>query len=287
MTPSSSKVAALVPNTGMSCHAAPKASRLRTSWRPTSRRASSAPRRSNLLIATASAKSSMSIFSSWDAAPNSGVITYSARSTNGTMSASPCPIPGVSTTTRSKAAAWRTAITSARRSGSCPPAPRVAIDRKKTRPPSSAFIRIRSPSSAPPPRRRVGSTASTAIRSLSSWSRRNRRSSSSVSDDLPDPPVPVMPSTGTRRRGPARWTSGRRPFSASVSARATVVGSPVWSPSNDAGATARSTSHSRIIRSIIPGSPSRWPSSGEKIRETPRECSSAISRGTITPPPPP
>ena len=33
------------------------------------------PRRSNLLIATASAKSSMSIFSSWLAAPNSGVIT--------------------------------------------------------------------------------------------------------------------------------------------------------------------------------------------------------------------
>ena len=35
------------------------------------------PRRSNLLMATTSAKSSMSIFSSCDAAPNSGVMTYS------------------------------------------------------------------------------------------------------------------------------------------------------------------------------------------------------------------
>ena len=68
--------------------------------------------------------------------------------------------------------------------------------------PSRAFIRIRSPSSAPPPRRRVGSTASTAMRSLSCWSMRNRRTSSSVSDDLPEPPVPVMPSTGTRPRRP-------------------------------------------------------------------------------------
>ena len=50
-------------------------------------------------------------------------------------------------------------------------APRVASDRKKTRSPvRGEFIRIRSPSSAPPPRRRVGSTASTAMRSLSSWS---------------------------------------------------------------------------------------------------------------------
>ena len=56
------------------------------------------------------------------------------------------------------------------------------------------FMRMRSPSRAPPPRRLVGSMASTAMRSLSSWSRRKRRTSSSVSDDLPEPPVPVMPS---------------------------------------------------------------------------------------------
>ncbi len=80
VTPSSLKRAALVPKTGMVSQLCPKASRLRTICRATSRRASSAPRRSNLLIATTSAKSSMSIFSSCEAAPNSGVITYSETS---------------------------------------------------------------------------------------------------------------------------------------------------------------------------------------------------------------
>ena len=101
VTPLSLNVAALVPNTGMSCGRAPNADRLRISWRDTSRSASAAPRRSNLLIATTSAKSSMSIFSSCDAAPNSGVITYRATSASGTTAASPCPIPGVSRITRS------------------------------------------------------------------------------------------------------------------------------------------------------------------------------------------
>ena len=64
-----------------------------------------------------------------------------------------------------------------------------------------AFMRMRSPRRAPPPRRREGSTAKTTSRSLSAWSRRTRRTSSSVSDDLPDPPVPVTPRTGTGRRG--------------------------------------------------------------------------------------
>ena len=59
-----------------------------------------------------------------------------------------------------------------------------------------AFIRMRSPSNAPPVLRRDGSTASTAMRSVSRRSRRSRRTSSSVRDDLPDPPVPVMPTTG-------------------------------------------------------------------------------------------
>ena len=50
---------------------------------PTSRAcgtASSAPRLSNLFKATKSAKSSISIFSNWVAAPNSGVITYKETS---------------------------------------------------------------------------------------------------------------------------------------------------------------------------------------------------------------
>ena len=157
----------------MSSQGTPNASRLRTSCRATSRRASSAPRRSNLLTATASAKSSMSIFSSWEAAPNSGVMTYSETSLKGTIAASPCPMPGVSTMTRSNPAAFTAVRMSSNRSGSCAPADRVAIDRKKVRfrsPLSRAFILIRSPSRAPPPRRRVGSIASTAMRSLSSKS---------------------------------------------------------------------------------------------------------------------
>ena len=182
---------------------APNASRLRIICRATSRSASAPPRRSNLLTATTSAKSSMSIFSSCEAAPNSGVITYSDTS--------------------ARLGHRRVALADARRlhdhqvvAGGlargddvrrCPRAarapPRVASDRKNTRSPSRAFIRIRSPSSAPPPRRRVGSTASTATRSLSCWSMRSRRTSSSVSDDLPDPPVPVIPSTGTRRAAAA------------------------------------------------------------------------------------
>ena len=90
---------------------------------------------------------------------------------------------------------------------------------------SMEFMRIRSPSSAPPPLRRVGSTASTATRSLSSWSTRNRRTSSSVSEDFPDPPVPVMPSTGARCRAAAvsiRWRAAASSpsFSAAVMRRA-------------------------------------------------------------------
>ena len=108
--------------------------------------------------------------------------------------------------TRSLPAAFITAITSARCSGtSC--APRVASERKNTRSPSRELARIRSPSSAPPPLRRVGSTAMTAMRSLSCWSVRKRRTISSVRLDLPDPPVPVMPSTGTTRLAAARRTS--------------------------------------------------------------------------------
>jgi hypothetical protein len=69
------KRAAEVPKTGMSSQEVPNAERLRTSCRATSRRASSAPRRSNLFTATTSAASSMSIFSSCEAAPYSAVMT--------------------------------------------------------------------------------------------------------------------------------------------------------------------------------------------------------------------
>jgi hypothetical protein len=109
VTPSSLKRLAMVPNTGMVSGITRKASLLRCTCLATSRSASAAPLRSNLLMATNSAKSSMSIFSSWLAAPNSGVITYSGTSTSGTMAASPWPMPEVSTTIRSKPAALQAA----------------------------------------------------------------------------------------------------------------------------------------------------------------------------------
>ena len=207
------------------------------------------------------------------------------------MPASPCPMPGVSTMTRSLPAAFITAITSARCSGtSC--APRVASERKNTRSPSRELARIRSPSSAPPPLRRVGSTAMTAMRSLSCWSVRKRRTISSVRLDLPDPPVPVMPSTGTTRLAAARRTSSssdssRRPPSAPVIARATANRSPESTCSTVTWRSAhRSTSQSATTELIIPTRPIFWPSSGEKI-VTPESRSRWISFGTMTPPPPP
>ena len=284
VTPSSLNRAALVPKTGMSSQDAPKAARLRTSCRATSRRASSAPRRSNLLIATTSAKSSMSIFSNWEAAPYSGVITYRDRSTRSTSPLSPCPMPGVSTTIRSYPAARQAVIIASRLSGTSR-APRVARERKKTWGLAVLFIRIRSPSSAPPPRRRVGSIASTAMRSLSSSSSRKRRSSSSVSELFPEPPVPVMPRTGAGR---ALEDAGRSaPPCSRVRARASARSSPAATPARSmASPRPGSVSQAAIIELIIPGRPRRWPSCGLKIR-TRRSASSAISAGTMTPPPPP
>ena len=82
-------------------------------------------------------------------------------------------------------------------------ASRVASDRMKTRcrdsPPMlqglMAFIRMRSPSSAPPVFRLEGSTEMIPI-VLSLKSSRKRLTISSTMEDFPEPPVPVTPSTG-------------------------------------------------------------------------------------------
>ena len=74
-TPGSLKRLAMVGNTGIASSGSWNAVRLRRHCLRTSRSASSAPRFSNLLSAISSAKSSMSIFSSWLAAPYSLVIT--------------------------------------------------------------------------------------------------------------------------------------------------------------------------------------------------------------------
>ena len=179
----------------------------------TSRSASSAPRFSNLLSAISSAKSSMSIFSSWLAAPYSLVITYIGTSTRSTISESLWPMPAVSTTTRSKPAYLSRFNTSASTALVARFCRRVASERMKTCSCASEFMRMRSPSSAPPLRRRVGSMATTAIVRSGKW-RTKRISSSSVRLDLPAPPVPVMPITGGRvvaaRDGLAQRLAQRR-----------------------------------------------------------------------------
>ncbi len=72
---------------------------------------------------------------------------------------------------------------------------RVASERIYTRGWEMAFIRMRSPSRAPPDFFLLGSTLITATVRESDVCR-NRLSISSVREDFPDPPVPVMPSTG-------------------------------------------------------------------------------------------
>ena len=65
---------------------------------------------------------------------------------------------------------------------------------------------------------------------------------------------------------------------------------PRWPASRASASTAptshRSWSQASTIWLIMPASPKRWPSSGEKI-VTPASRSRAISSGTMTPPPPP
>ena len=143
------------------------------------------------------------------------------------MPASPCPIPGVSMIIRSKPAHLTAAMISGNCEGTSLPALRVASERTNTLSLWMAFIRMRSPSKAPPVLRRVGSTAITATRKPSAWSSRQRRINSSVSEDLPEPPVPVMPSTGARgplNGAPERSCSTRDllavPFSRAVISRA-------------------------------------------------------------------
>ena len=89
---------------------------------------------------------------------------------------------------------------------------RVAKERMNVRSLRRLFIRIRSPRSAPPVRRRVGSTATTAIESSGNHSSKRARISS-VTVLLPAPPVPVMPTTGVA--APAVSHAVRRSSSAS------------------------------------------------------------------------
>ena len=194
--PGSLNCEAMVPKMGSSSSLACHNPWLRAYCFFTSRRASKAPLLSNLLIATISAKSSISIFSNWVAAPNSGVITYRDTSLCSKISVSDCPMPEVSKIIRSYFAALSTCTASdtclERAKLDC----RVANDRMYTRSLLIAFIRIRSPKSAPPVFRLEGSTETIPI-CLSGKSIKNLRTNSSTRLDFPAPPVPVIPSTGT------------------------------------------------------------------------------------------
>ncbi len=201
--------------------------------------------------------------------------------------------------TRSKPASLAAAITSGRALLISEPKSRVARLRMNTRWPCChgpiAFMRMRSPSSAPPLLRREGSMEITATLSASPWSSRRRRISSSVRLDLPAPPVPVMPRTGVLMSfaAPCRSLTSAAsalPFSSAVinwaSARQAASVWP-WIASSDFGAwTHRSWSAFITISPIMPARPMRWPSSGLKMR-TPCSFRPRISAGTITPPPPP
>ncbi len=116
----------------------------------TSRKASSAPRLSNLFSAMISAKSSISIFSSCVAAPYSGVITYMERLQWSMISVSDCPMPDVSSMMRSNPAACNIVSASFTYFDMARFDCRVASERIYTLVSSMEFILIRSPSSAPP-----------------------------------------------------------------------------------------------------------------------------------------
>ena len=213
----------------------------------------------------------MSIFSSCEAAPNSGVITYIETSTKGTMAALPWPMPEVSTMTRSKPASLQAAMTSGSATEISLPVSRVASERMKMFGCSMAFMRMRSPSSAPPVRLREGSIEIRPILTVSPWSRRKRRTISSVSDDLPAPPVPVMPSTGTVNPAAAlrigSLRAGASPFSSSVIRRASNRLSPACKPASTCstpGVPSSATSKSDCCTTslIIPCRPMCTPSSG-------------------------
>ncbi len=202
--------------------------------------------------------------------------------------------------TRSKPAALHAAITSGERrrhlAAAVARGQRAEVDVRRRRSRSSGCGRRAA-------RRRScaasGRSAITAMRSLSSWSSRKRRTSSSVSDDLPEPPVPVMPSTGACRAGaPARAAASRRCSSATAvlqrgdrCARARAR-SPRCEPGQIASAgrrvTSRSTSQRATMSLIMPGRPSRWPSSGrEDARDAVALQLARSPSATITPPPPP
>src|ERR1700754_2561662 len=128
--------------------------------------------------------------------PAPGASSTTVVSASDTTSTSDCPTPTVSTSTTSQPAASSTRRAWGVAHARPPRWPRVAIERMNT--PSSVAcspIRTRSPSSAPPEKGEVGSTARTPTRRPCS---RNARTSTDVDVDLPTPGGPVRPTTWAR-----------------------------------------------------------------------------------------
>ncbi len=162
-TPASANWLAIVGTTAKSSFFASHISRLRLNCFRISVSASSAPGRSNLFSTTKSAKSSAASFSNCDGAPYSLVVTYIERSATSVMASFPCPIPLVSTRIKSKPTAWHASIALPMQSAISLPLDLLANERMNRLSSARLFIRIRSPSKAPPVRLRVGSVASSAI----------------------------------------------------------------------------------------------------------------------------
>ena len=157
--------------------------------------ASSAPGLSNLFRTTMSAKSRAASFSNWLGAPYSLVVTYIEVSATSVIASLPCPIPLVSTKTKSKPTALQTSTARSMHSAISRPLSRLAKERMNNFESEREFILILSPSSAPPVFFLVGSVASSATLA-SGLSRLILSMTSSIRLDFPAPPVPVIPTTG-------------------------------------------------------------------------------------------
>ena len=189
--------------------------------------------RSALVTTSTSGTSMIPAFRNCSTSPDPGCTTTATVSAASATSVSDWPTPTVSITTTSNAAA--SACAAVRVAGARPPSRSpAAVERMNSpRSPGSASIRIRSPSSAPPERLDVGSTASTATVRPSA---RQARASADSNVDLPAPGGPVTPTMCERGSPPAT-----APSSAAISSRCRRFSIRLRA----AGAAARSPSRSR------------------------------------------
>ena len=136
------------------------------------------------------------------------------------------------------------------------PEPRLARLRINRSLFDSEFIRILSPSNAPPVRLRVGSTHSkqTFLPGLSRWIR-NINSSSKL--DFPAPPVPVNPITGTSLSDDRHVSTADLNVASSADSER-VSKSPTFAISSGVTGPLRLFIRSSLIRSTSAAWPIKW-----------------------------